>query len=350
MNPLDDADAFDDLNDQFDDHDPLGNSLYFNQDPINGGGTFNIEGQNIARVTPDYINPGDFRIDSYMASNQMDMESFLDELDFNPDEIDQPISPMEQSLTDNDFIGNPISDSALWQEQTTGFTCAVLSERGVIEAYTGYPVSESELVYHATANGWLTEGGMSPLNVGKLLDMYDIPNHSVDNASMEDIMSELAQGRRVIVGVNADQLYEPDSQTGKFIAQAADHAVWVTGVDIRDPDNPQVIINDSGTPDGAGKIYDLNQFTDAWKSSDFFYVATLEAPTGYELSAGTFDSAKGEIPELVEYYDNKFGDFEDKFHQGANINLDEEQVNYADISSTLTELDEATVENLFRLI
>ena len=349
MNPLDDADALDDMNEQFDDHDPLGSSLYFNQDPINGGGTFNLDGQNVARVTPDFINPGNFRIDSYLASNQTDMESLLEELDFNPDELDLQTSSMEQVLTDDDFIGNPISDTALWQEQTTGFTCAVLSERGVIEAYTGYPVSESELVYHATANGWLTDNGMSPIHVGRLLDMYDIPNHAVANASMEDIMSELAQGHRVIVGVNTDQLNNPDSQTGEFIAQAADHAVWVTGVDMSDPNNPQVIINDSGTPDGAGIVYDLNQFKDAWKSSGFFYVSTLEAPPGYELSAGTFDPVRGEISELVEFYDDTFGDFEDKI-MSTDFIYDERPDSSANFSSTLSNLDDATVDNLFRLI
>jgi hypothetical protein len=41
-----------------------------------------------------------------------------------------------------------------------------------------------------------------------------------------------------------------------------------------DPGHPMVIINDSGVPNGAAVKYPLNQFTDAWENSGFYYTAT----------------------------------------------------------------------------
>ena len=66
----------------------------------------------------------------------------------------------------------------------------------------------------------------------------------------------------------------------------ADHAVAVTGIDLSDPSNPMVILNESGSPDGAGVRYPLDRFMDAWDNSDCYYVATDGTPT---QDLGQFD-------------------------------------------------------------
>jgi hypothetical protein len=96
-------------------------------------------------------------------------------------------------------------------------------------------------------------------------------------------------GRGVVVGVNADELWDQGplatfwnwfcEQLGldNALFTPANHAVTVIGIDISDPQNPMVILNDSGTPDGAGVLYPLDKFMDAWENSDFYYVATDQA-------------------------------------------------------------------------
>lgn len=75
-----------------------------------------------------------------------------DELDIDPASF---YPPWEES---ENIVGTPETDSRFWQPQTTQFTCAVMAQRGIIEAFTGENVSEAQRVYDATILGWLIEG------------------------------------------------------------------------------------------------------------------------------------------------------------------------------------------------
>lgn len=183
-----------------------------------------------------------------------------------------------QAQEDTGVFGTPAEDVSYWQPQTTAFTSVVMAERGIIEALTGEDVSEAQLVYEATACGLLTDDGMSPEDVGEILRMHGVPCHHNDRATIEDIVAELSLGHKVIVGVDAAELRDPAHPLADFTGQAADHAIWVTGVDESDPDHAKVIINDSGDPHGAGRAYDLDRFVDAWEDAGFRYVATDGAP------------------------------------------------------------------------
>lgn len=209
-----------------------------------------------------------------------------------------------------EIVGDAVGDTRFWQPQTTAFTCAVVAQRGVIEAMTGEAVSEAQLVYEATASGCLTDGGMSPYDVGSLLDDYGVPNHVVQSAGVSDLVAELTLGHKVIVGVDSGELWNTDGPLEDFFGQAADHAIWVTGVDMTDPTAPKVIINDSGDPNGAGRIYELDRFVDAWQDSGFFYVATDHAPPDYVVECGAFDPVAGHIPALASYFGAQIDGFD----------------------------------------
>ena len=142
----------------------------------------------------------------------------------------------------------------------------------------------------ATENGWLTANGAAIADVGKLLEYYGVETHSDANATLEHLISELAQGRAVIIPADfgelwADTFLERLWEWMEDVLGMPDHVVWVTGIDLTDPDNPEVIVNDTGHPDGAGQRYPLSEFMDAWKDSRFTYIATNEAPPNYEAYA-----------------------------------------------------------------
>lgn len=216
-----------------------------------------------------------------------------------------PISPSAQMAQSMEQLlgatyGNPEKDTVFWEYQSTEFTCAIQAQRGIIELFTGENVTEQQLMYEAAANGSLTEGGMVFEDIGRLLESRGIGCHSHYDASIEDLMAELASGHRVIVPTDSGELSGEDPFWEDFIAEIADHAIWVTGVNTDDPDNVMVIINDSGDPDGAGKAYPLDQFVDAWKDSGFAYIATDEAP---EVNADLpgFDAANSIFTDLVNW-------------------------------------------------
>jgi predicted double-glycine peptidase len=215
--------------------------------------------------------------------------------DPTPDPGEDPWGdPVLGSLDDGPVVGSPEEDSEEWVHQTTDYTCAVVSQEMILHEY-GIEVSEEELMDVATEHGWLSPGGTSLEDMAQLLEYYGVESHMEESGDFEDLMRELAQGHKVIVAVDSGEIWGGDASDGDV--DGADHAVVVTGIDMSDPDNPMVIVNDPGDPSGAGKAYPLEEFLDAWRDSDCRYVATDEPPpdvaTGayganYDASAGMY--------------------------------------------------------------
>jgi hypothetical protein len=165
-------------------------------------------------------------------------------------------------------------------QQTTPFTCAVASQEMVLHDF-GIDVSESQLVYDATSNGWLTGNGTSISDMGKLLEHYGVSTHTNHNGDIASLVDELAHGRKVIVAVDSGELWNGVSFWQRLTGidnYSPDHAIVVSGIDFSDANNPQVIVNDPGYPDGGGMRYPLNHFLESWNDSNCTYVATDDAP------------------------------------------------------------------------
>ena len=193
------------------------------------------------------------------------------------------------------YIGDPEHQVADWQFHGLPDNCAVAAQTSIIYQFLPHhDLTMDQADYIAAANGWYHPGagGTAPDDVGKLFEAFDIPYHRVENASLPQLVNELQDGHRVIVGVHSAELWEqgPLAELWNWIIKAfgldnstfnpADHAVCVTGVNVSDPAHPMVVLNDPGDPHGAGHEYPLDRFMDAWKNSDFFYVATDASPLG----------------------------------------------------------------------
>ena len=191
------------------------------------------------------------------------------------------------------YIGDPHLQLDSWEHQGLPDNCAVAAQTSIINQFLpNHELSLDEANYITAANGWYQPGnGTATDDVGKLFDVFDIPYHRVDHASLPQLVDELQAGHRIIVGVHSAELWDqgPLAELWNWIQEVcgfdnskfnpADHAVCVTGMDVSDPANPKVVINDPGDPNGAGHLYPLGRFMDAWSNSDCFYVATNMAPT-----------------------------------------------------------------------
>jgi len=180
------------------------------------------------------------------------------------------------------LIGDPYDDMTYWHPQTGSNTCAIDSQEFVIEQLTGQPVSEQELIQVAEAHGWFDpqSDGTAMSDVGNLLAFYGLHVDQAMNATIDDIENQLAQGHGVIVGVRADVLWGQSPDTPMTTAptipgQGANHAVEVIGMDLSDPTNPKVILNDSGSNNGCGETVPLELFDNAWSYSDNFLVTAI---------------------------------------------------------------------------
>lgn len=186
-----------------------------------------------------------------------------------------------------DILGVPNAQAEFWDMQEFADNCEPTSESFIIRQFGFDGVSTNDFAYISQANGWYTPGGGTSMeHMGDMMDLFGIENHTIQNASLEDLASEIANGHGVIVGVNAGQLWDQGPLQELFnwaaklfgfdnpVDAPADHALCVTGFDVSDPDNPMVIVNDPGHPDGQGAAYPLDRFMDAWENSNFHMTAT----------------------------------------------------------------------------
>lgn len=195
----------------------------------------------------------------------------------------------------NAVFGDPIGDQRYWHHQTGDYTCAVEAQASILECLTGEKVSELDAAVESAAMGLLTTSGTLPDHVGEWLKFRGVECHENDNGTFLDVIRELRDGNKVIIGVNSDSLWHSQDSLNAFASQAKDHAIWLTGVDASDPHHVKVTINDSGKPDGAGNVYDLHDLEDVLDCPGFRYVATghgpshlPDEPAGYDAHDGIF--------------------------------------------------------------
>lgn len=181
--------------------------------------------------------------------------------------------------TDNGTEYNP------YIQQAYDNTCAIRSQQIIMRDY-GVDISEQDLRDIALEHGWYSpKGGTVASDVGNLLDLAGIHCHQSTNNTVYDLVSELSQGHRVIVGVDSGELWSK-TFIGKSFEKVedmmgmshADHALIVAGVDVNanNPKDIKIVLTDPGTGDLRIE-YKLKDFMDAWKDSKCFMVSTEEA-------------------------------------------------------------------------
>lgn len=157
-------------------------------------------------------------------------------------------------------------------------TCAIRSQEIVMRDF-GIQIPQEELVKYATEKGWFDDG--TPMEcVGNLLDTCNIPTHRVENTSIYDLVNELNAGHRIIVGVDANEIWQDKGPIGNWLAKHItdpNHALIVTSlnVDLENPKNTTVLLTDPGSGEIIECPYDT--YAHAWKDSNCFMVATDDA-------------------------------------------------------------------------
>jgi len=188
----------------------------------------------------------------------------------------KPIIPFTQP--EDPIVGQPSEGNMTSQEIRQGHpdTCAIRSQEIVLRDF-GIDVDEETLIEEAVENGWYCENGTKDSDVGRLLELHGVQVTRYVDAGINDLVDQLEAGKKVIVGVDAGELWDPDGEYFEdfFFGENADHALIVSGVDASDPDNVKVIVTDPGTGEVA-KAYPLEQFMDAWEDADNCMVVTNE--------------------------------------------------------------------------
>lgn len=219
---------------------------------------------------------------------------------------------------DENLTINTVGDFTNPYQQTYPDTCAIKSQQLIMNDF-GIPVSEDQCVEYSIQHGWYSGDGSGTQceDVGKLLVDSGIPCTQRCDANVYDLANELAQGHKVIVGVDSGELWNGgfmDWLKDFFLGDTPDHALIVAGIDMTDPDNPMVVVTDPGTGECA-KAYPLDQFMDAWSDSNCYMVSTdVAAPAQTEqmISNGLVG---GHLEQIAGVDYDTFTQFQDYSHQ-----------------------------------
>lgn len=187
-------------------------------------------------------------------------------------------------------------------------TCAIKSQQLILKDF-GLDFDQEHLINEAMEMQIFEPGsGTMPEDVGKLLELHGVPVETTSNASILDLTRALAQGHKVIIGVDSGELWHDGAgeMFEDFLMEQADHALIVAGIDVS---SNEVILTDPGS--GAeGARYPMDKFLDAWHDSGNFMVETEQpAPvvycpemTGFDYEAGHIDTI-GAMP--WDFFENQ---------------------------------------------
>lgn len=179
-------------------------------------------------------------------------------------------------------LGDPATDMAQWHLQAHDDTCAIVAQEFILETVLDREFSEQELVDLSVENGWYTPGGgTTQPNMGRVMEHFNLEVSYKENCSLADLSDKLENGEKVIVALDSDEIMNPGMGEDEPLAlyygipgQGSNHAVQAIGIDHSDPDNPQVILNDPGTPNGKGLMVPASDFVEAWEDSNHYMVST----------------------------------------------------------------------------
>jgi hypothetical protein len=181
------------------------------------------------------------------------------------------------------FFGHPDGDG--FAAQTTPFTCGVMTQKMVLDAYgrrdgqMGRPLSEAGLLYDAMSHGWVTGHGMPLRHLGELLELHGVPMHHGHSAAQ--MLNDLAAGRQVIVPVDSHKLWSRHDDVESYGRVVLDHVVVLRGIRVDEHGHTHVVVNDPGRDEGAGNEYDVDHFRSALDRPHLDFVATDHAPPGW---------------------------------------------------------------------
>jgi hypothetical protein len=170
------------------------------------------------------------------------------------------------------MYGDPAAAAQYWRRQHES-NCAEMAVADVVGQVTGREPAEQQI--NATAENtpsvahggsiWKPGGATNNQDLPVLLAHYGV-RAVAEQSTTGALEQDLAQGRKVIVGLNSEILW---NQRGNRSQE--DHSVVVTGIDTK---AGVVHLNDSGSNTGRDEQVPLAVFEKSWATSQNFAVVT----------------------------------------------------------------------------
>jgi len=178
--------------------------------------------------------------------------------------------------------GDPSIISDDWFLQRGSGYCVPASLTEVLSQVTGHRfLDESVVAERFAAMGKpVTAHGETLSDAVKVLDSFGVPSHVASDASIADLEHYLDDGRALIVGVDADEIWQGHdtdiNPTGR-----ANHALLITAID---DSRHLVTLSDPGNPGGSAEVVPLDVFKQAWAAGDNQLLVTDQPVTHHGVT------------------------------------------------------------------
>lgn len=204
-----------------------------------------------------------------------DLPEMPDPSEHLDDDVYRELTTVQEEVNEmgelTEAIVGELEDTDNWHPQAESMSCAVSVQEIIAEQLLEREFSEQAVIEYAEAEGWYDpETGTSMDDTGNILESMGLEVDREYNENVSDLVEALDNGDKIIVAV--DNMTLADPRYAEIPGRSANHAVQVVAIDFSDTENPQVILNDTGVPDGQGIRHDLDIFVAAWNTSDNFAV------------------------------------------------------------------------------
>lgn len=164
--------------------------------------------------------------------------------------------------------GAPDSSAEEWFEQEKNGYCMPASLTQVLSEATDTPLPDESLVLDRLAQLGAPDPAINGMRIEMgepLLESFGIPCHVEYDATLADLQSYLDEGRSIVLGVNADYIWEGANNPVENPMNEANHALVITAID---QERGVVVLSDPGTETGDQETVPLSVFEEAWASGD----------------------------------------------------------------------------------
>jgi hypothetical protein len=172
--------------------------------------------------------------------------------------------------------GHPISEIPIFDPQDEPYSCAVATTSMIFHSL-GYEYGEEYFSQCFEKFGiYDPQTGTLPSSIDEAINKIsernglEIHASEINNFSLEDLKTHLDAGNKMLIALDAYELYNEDGMTLKEVKNIPDsgHAVQLTGI-VESKNGSFAVINDPGISDGAGKSIPMDKFMNACKDFNF---------------------------------------------------------------------------------
>jgi cell wall-associated NlpC family hydrolase len=178
--------------------------------------------------------------------------------------------------------GDPSVVSDEWFLQRSSGYCVPASLTEVLSQVTGHRFTDESVVVDrfAELGKPVTPQGETLADAEKVLDSFGVESHVQSGATLSDLEQYLDDGRAIVVGVNADDIWHGHNTAANPTGRA-NHALLITRIDEA---RGLVTLSDPGNPHDNNEVVPLDVFKEAWGAGENQLLVTDQPVTHHGVT------------------------------------------------------------------